>query len=397
MDILKDYVVKSMAERDLYYVDERALCLHATFNGSMQEVITIAESVYSDFVIAFEPKGMFDCLTDCRHRIKVNHLLDAFKSELVENGVSLFITDFYLRTDHIKTKTDVMKRQDALIASGGCSRYENKVWKQRIKNAKAWARKFERQERDKRKIEALLHCKTYLPSSYQGVSDARCSFECRTYGNAENTFMAVLSFRISLYSLGDNVNDAAEVMKAWLKKTAEKYTCVTGYVCTGPFYGFFDSPQMSYFNRVSGGIILDANGNLFECKEWITSHYTDGIEWANVLSKKVVDKIKGIEDLRENERIEFCELKNGGVILAFCKNLDGFSSLDIDPIYSNIKDCLCPGSSSYEIDALKYNIFDLPIYPDNYEVREGEVFFSRGDFDFITDTWEAYCDDKYDR
>ena len=386
--MLADYIKKSIANRTSYYADEQALCLHATFKGSMQDITITAEKIYNDFIFSFEKHGMFDCMTNCCRNINVNKLLKTFNLELISQGETCFISDFFLSNNDVKTKKDLKMKEKKLLSIGSDLKYENKVLKQRLEHAQKWSKQYEEQVQQKEIIKKLLHCKQYTPIKYQGMADARCSFFVKPFGNKQNLFKGDLSFRIHAYSLNNQFNEPATYLKNWLKDICTQPFFISGYVCKGNFYGQFDSPQMELFYRYRDGLVELPNGDRFDCKEWIETNYVEGIEWANAFSSIFTGKFNNLERLKNNPGVEFVGMDNGAFLLNFSKQFDEFESNDVEQIYDEIKECLRPGNSIYLIDDLVTNTHDIPIVESTYEIYGDKAYFCRGNFDFLNIEFE---------
>ncbi len=382
--MLRNFFEKSVAERTSYYSDERAICLHTVFLDSMQATFKIAEKVYDDFLLALKPIGMFDAGTSDRGSVKIDELLKTFQSELLKWDGSYFMSDFFLKTDKIKNKADLKKQEKKLLSLGGDCSYEDGVFCDRLQRAEKYAKQFSGDESKKAFIKELLHCTKYAPTFYNGCADANIDFNVKKYGTKEGIYQATLSVRIRCYSLGTNLNDTAEYMRNWLERMAYDYGCVSGFVGKGALSGQFDSPQMVYFSDYKNGIVQEADGNEYEAKDWVEVNFAEGIEWANVFSDKISDKILDIEIVKKISTLEIKSLNMGNIAIFSTGDFSEFSAEDVDKLNPYFFNCLRPGSSTIEITNLRMNVHDLSIPESAFAINGKYVTFSRGNFDFIT-------------
>lgn len=375
---------KAAAERASYYIDQRALCLHAVFVGSAQDSMLFAEKVYEDFLFSQKSNGLFESMTDERQNVRVEQLLNVFRNEFEKWEESQFISDFFLKTDRIRTKKDLKERENKLLAIGPDFLYEQKVLDAWFRKCEKYAARFPESERKEILVKKLLHGAQDVPGFCGNFEDARIWLSAKKYGTPKDLYKVTLSVRIQVESLGEHVNAAADCLRKWLEGVSEQYACVSGFVGKGALSGQFVSPQMEYFAWYEDGIVESSNGDRYGAKEWMEANFAEGIEWANVFSPCIVNKIRNAEKLKSVAGIEIKKMKSGSIAISSKKNFRDFSAEEAEKLYPYLEGCLRPGNVTIKIKNLSHNLHDLSIPESWYRIAGDSITFSRGNFEFIT-------------
>lgn len=382
--MLKVFFKSAAVERASYYIDKRALCLHAALVGSMQDNLSFAEKVYEDFLLALKPVGLFGSMTDERQNVKIERLLDTFRNEFEKWGESQFISDFFLKTDRIRTKKDLKEQENKLLAIAPDFLYEQKVFDAWFRKCEKYAARFPESERKEILVKELLHSSQDVPGFCGNFEDARIWLSAKKYGTPKDLYKVTLSVRIQVASLGEHVNAAADYLRKWLEDVSEHYACISGFVGKGALSGQFVSPQMEYFAWYEDGIVESSNGDRYGAKEWMEVNFAEGIEWANVFSPCIVNKIRNAEKLKSVEGVEMKKMKSGSIAISSKKNFRDFSAEEAKKLYPYLEGCLRPGNVTIKIKNLSHNLHDLPIPESWYRIEGDSITFSRGNFEFIT-------------
>lgn len=360
--------------------DHSAICLHAAFCGSMQTMKAIAGTIYTDFVKGLEDICVFDMESEYQKKVQVGRLMTLFEHELSQYGRGGFFGDGFLKTNDEKYEQELERMEQKLFWE------QDRLLEERLEHAKKKASRYSSEERKKRIVEELLRCKT-RPVGAQPLAAIRCFYGCSAATYEPDLYFAELDLKIGEYYLTENLEEAALYLSTWLEKLGGMYEDVTGYVCEGDFFGQFCSPKVVLFSQYPDGEVRSKDGRRFSCKEWRSMHFTESIEWANLLSETVAGKIAGREILESSDEIEYRLLSTGNVVVNMKKAFAEFRQVNWKPYRLCLEPCLSPGYLQTEIDSLLYlNQFDLDVDPDDYMAIGENVAFRRGNFEFLIET-----------
>lgn len=382
--MIEKFFERSVAEKMSPYSDDRAICLRTVFVDSMQASVEIAEKIYNDLMLPLNSTGMFGLCTDEEDHVKFDKLFETFKGEFFKWDEAALWGRYSLKTDKIKNKASLKRQEKRLLALRRDYAYEEKIYHDRLQRAEDYAKGFSGEDSNRAFVKALLHNTDHTPTSHGGTSDADIEFKIRKYSTKDDVYMSSLTLCIRYYSLGTNLNAAAEYLKSWLDEMASTYGCISGLVGKGMMIWQFAIPEMVYFSNCKDGLVRGADGYDYDSRDWLEVNYAEGIGWANVFSNKIADKVVDIERAKKLSDVEIIALNDGGISVCSKKQFTEFNSEETEELYPYFWNCLRPGSSTKKITYLDKNVHDLAIPEYAYEVDGEYVTFSRGNFDFIT-------------
>ena len=131
----------------------------------------------------------------------------------------------------------------------------------------------------------------------------------------------------SAYALGDALEKTAQHWKDTLIAISEKYRNMNGRVMLQPKVLAYGSPYMAYFDD---GVE--------------TAVGLPGVEWANVLSPQMQERLPQTAMHAPSEAgIQCVQLHGGGLLLASRKAVEDYDVTDALQLKKLVKDALCPG------------------------------------------------------
>ena len=404
--MIEKYIKKSIAGRDYFLVDGRKLVLSINFNWrSNEEVLQAGEMVFERLVSAFDDRFILDIGTDTRSSVSRKRVMDILAKE-VKRGYGAFCYDGIVKTDRIQKKVDFARWFEGF---SDVKRPARPGDKELIDSEEASCFHERRRASRLKEILAGLEAKNevqYFRNMVERILTAECetedyfvSFPCYDFGllfqtgtceKNRDAKIGTLHFMVNHCALEENANEAAEELWILCQKICAAFPLSNGYVCingTGP--KMYASPAMNYFEDFDAGLVFDPEiKKLFDTRTWLGLNYADGLEWGNVFSPRVAEKIKDLDKLQKSENFVVFRREDGGVTIRSRKPLMEYRAKDYEEIYKELRDCLRPGYSKRSIATIREEWDEIYIPPEEYLVDGGIAHFRRGNFNFLTKRWK---------
>lgn len=181
--------------------------------------------------------------------------------------------------------------------------------------------------------------------AFPDIQAHMCTFP---HTHKKDAYYGSFFLSIGACCLNAQLAQTAEIFLDQLQKISIQYSHINGRVMLQPFtLPIGQSPYMTYFgNHCAGdGSYIEAEQQV---KEWYTTYYICGVEWANIISPKARVHIENIVHDSANYRtIHCCEMPNKSIQLRSTKLIDIYDVEDAMLLKKLVYPGLYPGCTQF--------------------------------------------------
>lgn len=373
--MIEKLIERALTDRSKSMIDNRHLFLHIDFHMSKKDTVALTEKVTEDLIYPLKDEYIFDIDADVKSGVTPEKGMSLFRQELISQGSGSLCMEIYKKSSKLKSLSAV-------------NRFMNRWYQNEYFNV---AKEYERIHSElSRRIENAVEAGTLeeeIINHGNDVSDGEPGFSDMAFLIMADESEAVpgetcgfIDFEVSLYSLGGNLDTAADYFAEKLKDFCMISENMGGYVSRGVYHS---SEKGEFFYYRPDGVVRDDDGTMFSSDEWFARNYVSGVEWFNLFSAAVSKKVKDFDGLKKAETV-YCDcLKDGRIIAGINKKLSEYRAADWAPVYNSVRDCLTPGYLDDEAAETLLLERDLYFEQTEYRIEGNKIYFQRGTTDFL--------------
>lgn len=380
--------MKELLVRSLVKVQEPIDCsdlsLYIALNLSENQMVDVAEFVYKTFVEEFKDDFILDAFTDRRSNVAASKLFTEFLKGINKCGYADIGYNGMVKSDVIKNKKaynlwlESLNFQGSKLSNGVAVDYHHTLNELRGTSSGNSGKEY-----FYNLFQGILNVEKIKYYTYPEWGDFAFTFSCGECGTTRNLCQGYIEFSVSSYVLGENTDAMANKLKEIALEFCSIFNNCNAYISVGTRFGQYLSPKMNYFVDYDEGIILEEN-KMFDCETWLNYKFIHGVEWFNILGQQITEKIEDIDVLKTIEGFCVEELNHDIVSIESKQFIHEFESRTTIPIYNCLKNCIRPGYYSLPISDVRKYWEDVWFNDDEYVVKDSNVHFRRGKFDFFT-------------
>lgn len=218
--------------------------------------------------------------------------------------------------------------------------------------------------------------------------DISCRCFTSPYANIPFWGYGHMRIELALGCISEYAQELASSFSRLMKQLCMELGDASGRVGVNHFpSGQYCSPYMRYFGCNTPEIrnlICPPN---YHHMEWAPYHYLCGIEWANVISASVQERLPNLsEDAADHPNIIHEALPNGSVFLGLAKPILSVTPVDLLALRDLVDDVLYPGCSiNYDLSEMRnHNDLYCPRYMwEIVPMREDDIIIENGILHFV--------------
>ena len=364
---MKEFVLKALTERDATLIDDRHVYLHVDFALGQQAVINLIEYFVTQMILPLKDEFIYEIALEDRHRVPLSHMMSLFQRDLGEGTASICM--------------EIYKKTEKITSLAALNRFENHWYSNEvfIVNEKYRKKQDVLRKRIKKAIkmgtikENIINKGEHVAAGKPGFSDLSMGISCEAFEANSLRFYGTLDFAVSTYSLGENVNIAAAYLVEVLKELCAIDSDIGGFISMGAYH----ASEKKEFFFYDDNIVIRNDGYEYATKEWLHLNYIDNIEWFNILTPTIAEKLSDKERLELSDEVLFQVHPDGKVILGIKKNLESYRAINWEPYYDCVRLCQKPGYSEEEMLTSLLLERDLYFAPDEYQIEGDIIYFRR--------------------
>lgn len=375
---MEKLVKKSIRAENHERVDGRMLVLYITFNLLSYDAIdSVINDMYNYFVKPFEHGYIIDNYCNEREHVSTKRFVEKCKASIRKKGEFACANFGY---DGVKKSNRISSLKS--LENDNLEKIELGEYPKRIDNKDVTSTL--EVEKTEEWFETIVNYnKEYFSTT---ANDIGLMFEVYKVNN--KLFQGSCEFGINVQALEENIDNAAEMLKRILIDTCLKNPLSHGYVGIECGQHQFICDKQSYFSEYDEGLVVtDKYGKMDECS-YMDLMYVDGLEWFNVIPKTIADRIT--DENSSNDSFVNASLSNLNdqiCIIESKKSVSEHRQKDFAELFACFENCIRPGYSKWNIMELRPFGEDVYFLKNEYRIDGSNVYFERGNFDFITEKY----------
>lgn len=223
------------------------------------------------------------------------------------------------------------------------------------------------------------------PAPFPELQGCACG---RTYEYDGTRYHGSISIALSVYSAGENLEQIAEEMNAFLTKQGQLYKNINGRVGITPLS--FPSEHSAHMCYFGDKVYMDGSHEQAGVapEEWYPYYHLRGVEWFNLISPLAKRNIPALLQAEAGlQSMQLRELESGCVIVRLNTPITGADVADLFPVKELLYGGLYPGMRELPIEVfmdeeymapiakIRMQWECIPVLEDDIEIAEENIIF----------------------